>query len=1197
MEEREIENFREEIEKTTEQIENFQGALKVFGPNLLKLADPTGKLSEEFVKATQSSRNRIKAEIENISATEKSTRAASENVYVTEALTEAQEELEGSTKKLKDATGTLAQGTLDVASKIADAALNTESNLGKYGDAITSAGDAAYELGKNFGILGTIIGGVIKIFSKVADAQIRLIQDSLTAADSLSEFGANAGITNRELLRMGEGVGLNAAQLPGLLKNIKGVGSGLQLLSSDTEKGTKALFDLVTVTPKVRNEFRNLGISQEKLAESQLEYINLQKLSGRTFSEQYITSGQLKKSSLEYVLNLQELSRITGKDIEATRKDLEIANATTQMAVYDLDQARKRGQLTKQLKDAEAAQDYERYNAIEKEIKLMDAQRTALASVNTAMAGLQMPEAAASIQQVLIYGSVSSEAAQRFTNLGMDLEKYRQQVQKGTFDSAEFQNEYQQKFGERFDHYVRTLGNSGEAIDQMVKDLGLGSKEQIAFMSKLQPELDAGVSIGEAFERARVAIDQAAKKPDDLEAARNATLEAEIEARRKLQQELTANLGPALAALPTMAEAANKITENLETLGKVLAIIAGGAVIGKLIQGAGKIFTFASSLGRLLQGIPKPGTPPIVPPAGPTGPAGPIATGPIRDQTGQLLGKDGKPLRGAALKAAESKLARDAAKAAEEASKAASQVAESAATKASTVADDAAAAAAKTVADSAKGVLGTASKILGKLAIPASVLYSAYTGYTGYKEAEEKEAKGEITGKQAGAEKGKAVGGSGGALAAGMVGAGIGQALIPIPILGAVVGGLVGGFIGDKIGGVVGEKIGEAISEDKPVIQEEKLDNIEKETQRQKELADKMLEEIHNSVVPFTSSLKTGKNDLQGFNEEIRNADELLSSLPKASDVAFTTSALRPGQEFAGTPSQDTIIAQQHQQQGLLGSVTSFLRRAMGLGGGGGGPMMAGMFPQVSMPFGQDQPEAHGIAGAVGSSQAIDSPALTTIKSKSGKTAQVNAHHADRFQKLIDYLDSVGYEIKSLGGYVDRDVRGKPGVKSVHARGGAIDINPAQNPMGASLITDFPKEIQNVARSLGLGWGGAWNNVKDAMHFSVARNEGGIGLSDGGIAVGSKEGYPATLHGTEIVVPLNPNSILAELGKKSVEEAYSTMRDKTENRIVSTNDNVQEMLRSNRMLIEVLSSKLDTVISKLETGNDTQHKILRYAQA
>lgn len=44
-------------------------------------------------------------------------------------------------------------------------------------------------------------------------------------------------------------------------------------------------------------------------------------------------------------------------------------------------------------------------------------------------------------------------------------------------------------------------------------------------------------------------------------------------------------------------------------------------------------------------------------------------------------------------------------------------------------------------------------------------------------------------------------------------GAAIGQALIPIPGVGAAVGGFVGGFVGEKVGGFIGEKVGGFIND------------------------------------------------------------------------------------------------------------------------------------------------------------------------------------------------------------------------------------------------------------------------------------------------------------------------------------------------------------------------------------------------
>ena len=195
-------------------------------------------------------------------------------------------------------------------------------------------------------------------------------------------------------------------------------------------------------------------------------------------------------------------------------------------------------------------------------------------------------------------------------------------------------------------------------------------------------------------------------------------------------------------------------------------------------------------------------------------------------------------------------------------------------------------------------------------------------------------------------------------------------------------------------------------------------------------------------------------------------------------------------------------------------------------GGGGGAPGGGGGAPGGGGGGASAEPGAN--ETPVGSGGGKGGPELTTISSKSGKSTQVGKEYGSAFQKLIDYLDGTGYEINSLGGFVDRDVRGKPGQKSVHSMGGAIDINPEANPMGTELITDMPAEIAKVAASLGLGWGGNWKSKKDAMHFSAARSEGGTMLSaaNGAILSGPMSGYRPnlTMHGTEAIVPLNSST-------------------------------------------------------------------------
>jgi hypothetical protein len=115
---------------------------------------------------------------------------------------------------------------------------------------------------------------------------------------------------------------------------------------------------------------------------------------------------------------------------------------------------------------------------------------------------------------------------------------------------------------------------------------------------------------------------------------------------------------------------------------------------------------------------------------------------------------------------------------------------------------------------------------------------------------------------------------------------------------------------------------------------------------------------------------------------------------------------------------------------------------------------------------------------------------LTSVRSKSGKSAQVDAKSAPQFQGFINDLENTGYKIETLGGYANRQNVNDPTKKSVHAYGMAIDINSENNP-NRSTKTDLPPETNQLAQKWGLGWGMNWSSVKDPMHFSTDKDEGG----------------------------------------------------------------------------------------------------------
>jgi len=156
---------------------------------------------------------------------------------------------------------------------------------------------------------------------------------------------------------------------------------------------------------------------------------------------------------------------------------------------------------------------------------------------------------------------------------------------------------------------------------------------------------------------------------------------------------------------------------------------------------------------------------------------------------------------------------------------------------------------------------------------------------------------------------------------------------------------------------------------------------------------------------------------------------------------------------------------------------------------GGASNKASGSIPATKAPT----PSAVGDVGTPPSKGNVGNIAKGIITTRSGKSAQVSPKYAAKFQAFIDELESTGYKIDSLGGFSDRAMYGGT-AKSYHAFGAAIDINPKKNPYvkGTKLVTDMPANVGAIAAKYGIGWGGNWNTIKDAMHFSVAKSEGGF---------------------------------------------------------------------------------------------------------
>lgn len=107
------------------------------------------------------------------------------------------------------------------------------------------------------------------------------------------------------------------------------------------------------------------------------------------------------------------------------------------------------------------------------------------------------------------------------------------------------------------------------------------------------------------------------------------------------------------------------------------------------------------------------------------------------------------------------------------------------------------------------------------------------------------------------------------------------------------------------------------------------------------------------------------------------------------------------------------------------------------------------------------------------------------VTSFQGKQVTVNKKIVNCLKAVdwdLTYKYKTNYKLNVIGGYNVVSAQNPP--HYFHAYGGAVDINPAQNPqcMGGCEY-DLPKSWVKAFRAHGFYWGGKFPNHKDYMHF------------------------------------------------------------------------------------------------------------------
>jgi hypothetical protein len=340
------------------------------------------------------------------------------------AYTEAQKKAKQAAKNYTDAQ----DNAVSALKNFATGLTNTSTEFSKYNKTLESAGDAALSLGKNFGLVGLAIGGLIKGVTMAAQAATKQADNSLKATDEFNKMGAAGGHTAKSIAEMGIRIGLSNEQFGLMPKALKRAGDSIVSLGASTADGQKKLMGMLAVTNEQREAFQRLGIGQEELMERQSDYVALQRASGMQLVGNMKSEASLQRASLEYTKNLLVLADITGQDVDSVAAQQKAAQSAYEI---QLDNFR----IAREIKKAELDTSEEG----KKRVEQLKAEKKSRDDTLAIVSSIGDQDLTAGLQKFFATGAITEQSAM-YAQMGIDMQGFRKRMQEGEDISGEFAN-------------------------------------------------------------------------------------------------------------------------------------------------------------------------------------------------------------------------------------------------------------------------------------------------------------------------------------------------------------------------------------------------------------------------------------------------------------------------------------------------------------------------------------------------------------------------------------------------------------------------------------------------------------------------------------------------------------------------------------------------------------------------------------
>ncbi len=451
--------------------------------------------------------------------------------------------------------------------------LGSQEGFAKYNSTIGGVGDAAFSIGKNFGILGFLIGGLFKVGSEVLQYQTQQADGLLNATDAISRMGAAGTFSVEQVRQMGKGAGLSSLELEKLTKPMQSVEGGFVALGGTTSEGIKKFGEMTAVSEDVRREFKRLGMGDQERNQALADFVTMMNKSGTAVSGNLATQGGLQKAALAYTRNLYELAEMTGKDVETAKKERETQMATMEVALQKNKWESERINAQKRLQNATTEEERAAASA---DIERIAKEEAGFEQFNNELkqAGLNQDQIVAAQNQYLT-GTINRTSSQ-FAIWGVDMEGMIQKSKDNTLQSGELA----QSLKTGFQDTLNTFGPSLALAPDAAAAVGGNNIEMIGRTTQMS-ETDYRKQA--ALADANVADNQKGDSVaalDPAQEARNDLTETERKLRLKVD-DLAAQFNPLLGnmgGLKLLAGAAM-------AAGAVLAVLAAGAAGAAVFSG------------------------------------------------------------------------------------------------------------------------------------------------------------------------------------------------------------------------------------------------------------------------------------------------------------------------------------------------------------------------------------------------------------------------------------------------------------------------------------------------------------------------------------------------------------------------------------------------------------------------------------